>query len=99
MSARRIVRIVVRGRVQGVGFRAWTQHQAELHGLEGWVRNRRDRSVEAVLAGPPDAVAVMLKALRAGPRGSRVDGLDEREADEAALAERPGPGFSVLPTA
>ena len=99
MSARRIVHVGIRGRVQGVGFRAWTQHQAELHGLEGWVRNRRDGSVEAVFAGPPDAVDAMLKTCRQGPRGSRVEGVDVRDEGEAALAERPGEGgFAVLGT-
>jgi acylphosphatase len=98
MSARRIVRVTITGRVQGVGFRAWTQHQAELHGLDGWVRNRRDHSVEAVFAGPPEAVAVMLKVCGQGPRGSDVQGLHVVEADEAALAERPEVAFAFLPT-
>ena len=99
MSGRRIVRAVVRGRVQGVGFRAWTQHQAELYGLEGWTRNRRDGSVEALFAGPLEAVDAMLKACRQGPRGSCVETLDVRDEGEAALAERPDArGFAVLGT-
>src|SRR4051812_7888462 len=52
MSHQRIVIASIKGRVQGVYFRAWAQYQAELRGLEGWVRNRRDGSVEAVFAGP-----------------------------------------------
>ena len=99
MSARRIVHVAIRGRVQGVCFRAWTQHQAELHGLEGWVRNRRDGSVEAVFAGRPEAVEAMLKACQQGPRGSRVETVDVRDEGEAALAERLGArGFAVLRT-
>lgn len=76
--------MLIHGRVQGVGFRAWTQHQAELHGLKGWVRNRRDGSVEALFSGPGDLVDVMLKACHEGPRGSVVDqveALDPGEAD------------------
>ena len=99
MSARRIVHVRIRGRVQGVGFRAWTQHQAELHGLEGWARNRRDGSVEAVFAGSPEAVEAMLKACRQGPRGSRVENVDARDEGDTALAERLGArGFAVLAT-
>ena len=92
------VRARITGRVQGVGFRAWTQHQAELHGLQGWVRNRRDGRVEAMFAGPSEAVEAMLKACRQGPRGSRVDGLDLADADAAAL-EGSASRFSILPTA
>ena len=99
MSGCRIVHAVIRGRVQGVGYRAWTRHQADLHGLEGWVRNRRDGSVEAVFAGAPDLVEVMLKTCRDGPRFSRVDAVEVQEGDEALLAERgAGDGFSVLST-
>jgi acylphosphatase len=59
-----------------VSFRAWTQHQAELHGLRGWVRNRRDGTVEAVFSGPGNLVDVMLKACREGPAGSRVEKVE-----------------------
>ena len=52
MSGVIIRRVVVRGRVQGVGYRAWTEDTAILNGLDGWVRNRRDGTVEAVFAGP-----------------------------------------------
>lgn len=100
MSERRIVHVVLRGRVQGVGFRAWTQHQAELHGLEGWARNRRDGSVEAVFAGRQEAVEAMLKVCRQGPRGSRVETVEVQDEGEAALMERRGAqGFAVLATA
>ena len=99
MSDRRVVRALIHGRVQGVGFRAWTQHQAEQRGLEGWARNRRDGSVEAVFAGPAQAVAGMVEACRQGPRGCAVESVDVREDAEAALAERRGTGgFAVLAT-
>jgi acylphosphatase len=100
MTERRIVHAVVRGRVQGVGFRAWTRARAERDGLEGWVRNRRDGAVEAVLAGAPEAVEQMLDALREGPRGCRVEDVAVEEAGEGDLAQRGRPGgFGVLPTA
>jgi acylphosphatase len=98
MRAGRVVHVTVHGRVQGVGFRAWTHHQAELRGLEGWVRNRRDGTVEAVLSGPSDLVDAMLHALREGPAGSVIERVDLAEADPATLA-RPGSGrFEVRAT-
>lgn len=99
MTSPRIVHVVIRGRVQGVGFRAWTQHQAQLRGLEGWVRNRRDGAVEAVFSGPDHAVDAMLEACRAGPGSGHVDGVEVSAGDEALIAA-PGSGrFEVLPTA
>ena len=91
--------VVIRGRVQGVGFRAWTEYTALEHGLQGWVRNRRDGAVEALFVGPPDAVAAMIAACHQGPRVSRVDGIDQRDgtAEELKL-RRSGELFSVLPT-
>jgi acylphosphatase len=94
-----IVHLVIRGRVQGVGFRAWTQHQGELRGLHGWVRNRRDGSVEAVASGPAPDVAQMIAVCREGPRGSVVSDVDESPADAALLAQAPPGTFAVLPTA
>jgi acylphosphatase len=91
--------VVVRGRVQGVGYRAWTEYTAQDHGLEGWVRNRRDGSVEAVFAGSPEAVAEMIEACRRGPPAARVDRVDERDATRDELAARGGEQFAVLPTA
>lgn len=81
------VHVVVRGRVQGVGYRAWTRNQADLRSLRGWVRNRPDGTVEAVLAGPPEAVDLMLKAMASGPMFARVDGLDVTEADPAGAGQ------------
>src|SRR5215510_12497975 len=65
-------RVSIRGRVQGVGFRAHVEHAALTHGVEGWVRNRRDGSVEAVLSGSADAVTAVIDATRQGPPGARV---------------------------
>ena len=98
-SDRILLRIVVRGRVQGVGFRAWTQHQAQLHGLEGWVRNLGDGSVEAMLAGPVDRIAVMLKALRDGPHGSEVEAVEEYPATAEEFGPPASGGFEVRGTA
>ncbi len=96
---RAIRRVTVRGRVQGVGFRAWTEHEASRRGLEGWARNRRDGSVEAVFAGAPETVAGMIEACRRGPPMSRVDVVDARDASLNDLGQRrAGETFSLLPT-
>jgi acylphosphatase len=96
MGERRVVHIIVRGRVQGVGFRAFVEGEAAARQLDGWVRNRRDGSVEAVAAGPREAVDAWIAALRQGPPVSRVDALAARDTDESALEGRPG--FAQLPT-
>lgn len=91
--------VLIRGRVQGIGYRAWTEHTALKRGLEGWVRNRRDGAVEAVFAGPKDAVAAMVEACRRGPPSARVDAVEERPASPEELAMRhPADLFSVLPS-
>jgi len=96
---RAIRRVMIRGRVQGVGFRAWTEHEARRRALEGWTRNRRDGSVEAVFAGPPETVADMIEACRRGPPMSRVDALDAQDANLNDLGQRrAGEAFSLLPT-
>lgn len=98
-EARAIRHVVVAGRVQGIGFRAWVQRQAQTRHLDGFVRNRRDGTVEAVFAGPAAAVADMIAACRRGPPLARVERLDDSEADAAMLAEAPaGDGFALLPT-
>ena len=65
-------RFTVRGRVQGVGFRAFVEHAARREGVVGWVGNRHDGGVEALIEGEPEAVAAVDRALRTGPRGARV---------------------------
>ncbi len=91
---------VVRGRVQGVGYRAFVEHEALRLGLEGWVRNRRDDTVEAVFSGADDVIARMIEACRRGPPAARVEAVDVGEGDPSLLAQRrPGERFSVLKTA
>ncbi len=98
-SPHAIRHVIIRGRVQQVGFRAWTEYTALEQGLEGWVRNRRDGAVEAVFAGPPEAVAKMVEACRAGPPGAHVQIVDHRDGGAEDLAlRRPEDLFSVLPT-
>jgi acylphosphatase len=100
LSETRVLRHVsVRGLVQGVGYRAFVERHALRHGLEGWVRNRNDGSVEAVFAGSEAAVEAMIAECRIGPRHGRVDALDRREAAMHEFDLRaPGDVFSVLPT-
>ena len=91
--------VTIRGRVQGVGYRAWVEHRAVAHDLEGWVRNRRDGPVEAVFAGPADVVTDMIAACRRGPSYARVDAVDDEAATSDLLnLRRAGERFSVLPT-
>ena len=99
MDSTLVIRAVIRGRVQGVGYRAWIHHQAELRGLEGWVRNRRDGSVEALFSGPAETVRAMLEACQQGPASARVDAVNMGDADETALARLVSGRFEVLPTA
>jgi acylphosphatase len=94
-----IRRVTIRGRVQGVGYRAFVEHQAIKLTLEGWVRNRRDGSVEALFAGPADVVSDMIALCRRGPSYARVDTVEEEAANSDALNLRqPKERFSVLPT-
>jgi acylphosphatase len=91
--------VMIRGRVQGVGYRYWVEQKAMARSLEGWVRNRRDGSVEAVFAGPADAVSGMIALCRRGPASARVDAVAEEPADTDVLRlRRPEERFSVLPT-
>ena len=97
--ARAVLHVTIRGRVQGVGYRAWVEYQATAGKLEGWVRNRRDGSVEALFAGPPKAVAEMIALCRHGPPGSRVEAVLNEAGGEELLGQRnAGEAFSVLPT-
>ena len=89
--------VVIRGRVQGVGFRAWTEVTAVECGIEGWVRNRRDGAVEALFSGAEDEVAAMIGQCRRGPPGARIDAIDQRDANPEEIALRRGDEmFSVL---
>lgn len=91
---RKTVRVRITGRVQGVCFRAWTVEQAHALRLEGWVRNRRDGSVEAVFSGPPAAVDDIIRRCREGPPAAEV--VDVSVAPETNAI---GPGFRHAPTA
>ena len=81
------VAVRVTGRVQGVWYRGWAQGEARRLGLRGWVGNRPDGSVAAVLAGPEAAVAAMLEAMRRGPPEARVAGIEVTEATDEGWAE------------
>lgn len=82
-------RVVVRGRVQGVGFRWATQRRARSLRLGGWVRNRADGTVEAVFEGTADAVESMVAWCATGPRGAKVDQVEVAwdEAEPAGTGE------------
>jgi acylphosphatase len=99
VSGNIIRHVLVRGRVQGVGYRAFVEHEAQRRRLLGWVRNRSNGSVEAVFSGPRTAVEAMVEACRRGPFAAQINALDHREGTEADLRERAeGDMFSVLPT-
>jgi len=86
-------RIRVTGRVQGVWYRGWTVDEARALGLSGWVRNRRDGSVEILAEGPEAALDALAAQCRHGPPSARVDQVIVEEADEGAPA-----GFAARPT-
>lgn len=91
--------IIVRGRVQGVGYRAWIEGEAVAQGLAGWARNRKDGSVEAVLSGPESDVVALIAKCQHGPGMARVTTIDNEPASEDMLNLRAsGERFSVLPT-
>lgn len=87
------VRVNVRGRVQGVFFRAEAEARARSLGLGGWIRNEPDGSVSAVFEGDPQRVESMVEWCRRGPSGARVEEVDVREDDDSAGAAG---GFRVL---
>ena len=93
-----IAHVIIRGQVQGVGYRAFVEDEAAILGLEGWIRNRLDGSVEAVFAGPADAVETMIEACRQGPWSARVEAVDVRTAKADVLALRSREKFAVLAT-
>lgn len=94
MSGDVVVHVRIDGHVQGVGYRAWTDATARDLGLTGWVRNRQDGSVEAVLPVPGSQVARMLALCRDGPRAAQVSAVEVLEEG----AGTPPPSFEVRPT-
>jgi len=88
-----IRRLVIHGRVQGVFYRGWSVETARALGLRGWVRNRRDGSVEMLIAGSEEAVDAMIARCRDGPAAARVERVEVEETDQAAPA-----GFEARPT-
>ena len=89
-----VARLVITGRVQGVGYRAWAIATARRLGLRGWVRNRSDGAVEALVAGSEEAVAAMLAACRRGPAAARVVAVEVDDGEEDGSI-----GFTARPTA
>lgn len=87
------VRLQITGQVQGVGYRLWMTRTAASLGLRGWVRNRTDGSVEALITGAPEAVAAMVEASRKGPPGAQVESVTASPDDNDS-----GAGFTTLPT-
>ena len=89
----RTVRLRIIGRVQGVGYRMWAEHQAAALGVRGWVRNRSDSTVELLATGADDAIAALIDACRQGPRAAVVmDVAVEDVADDGSM------GFSIRQT-
>ena len=87
------VRLRITGRVQGVGYRGWAVQEGARLGVSGWVCNRRDGSVEALVTGDDDAVAEMVAVCREGPYAARVSDVATEEArDDGSV------GFSARPT-
>jgi acylphosphatase len=89
------VRLKIGGRVQGVSYRWWTVGEATRRGLNGWVRNRRDGSVEALVSGPIAAVEDLIEACRQGPSAARVTDIEISDEPNAPAES----GFRQLPTA
>jgi acylphosphatase len=87
-------RLFIAGRVQGVGYRAWMVHQAERLGVSGWVRNRSDGTLEALVDGDTASVEELLRLCRRGPRLAVVTEIVEELAEPY-----PEPGFGRMPTA
>jgi acylphosphatase len=92
-AGHKAVRLRIEGRVQGVGYRAWTLQQATTLGLSGWVRNHLDGTVEVLAVGPAHTVDTMIEACRQGPRAARVTAVSTEPA-QGIVAD----GFREMPT-
>jgi acylphosphatase len=89
----RVVRLLIGGRVQGVGYRAWAIETARRLLLRGWVKNHADGSVEILATGPDDAVAAMIAAAHRGPPAARVGQVRVADVEDDGSA-----GFTARPT-
>jgi acylphosphatase len=89
----RTARLIIRGDVQGVGYRWWVCAEATRLGLAGWVRNRADGSVELIAAGRADAVDQLADACWRGPRAARVVSVERSETSDPGVQ-----GFDARPT-
>ncbi len=96
-TTRRCVLLRIHGKVQGVWYRAWTRETAGKLGLDGWVRNRKDGTVEALVVGPAASVDALIEACRDGPPHAQVTEIERRELEENQVGERP-PGFHTRKT-
>ncbi len=85
----RALAVRVTGRVQGVGFRAWTQREAARFGLTGWVINHEAGHVDAVFFGSGDRLAEMVAACRVGPSAAKVEHVDVRSVERSAASDGP----------
>ena len=93
-----VVHLIVHGRVQGVGYRAFVEHEAARRDLQGWVRNCADGTVEALLTGNAAVVEDMIAACRRGPFGARGGGIERAPGPAYRVKVRPpGQAVSVLP--
>jgi acylphosphatase len=92
-AAEKTVRLRITGAVQGVGYRIWATRTAATLGVRGWVRNRRDGSVEALATGPSETLAGFVEVCRQGPRAAQVMTVSVAEAEDDGSR-----GFSALPT-
>lgn len=88
------VHLTISGRVQGVGYRNWTQQEAMRLGLSGWVRNRHDGSVEAQISGPEEMIEQLLSACRQGPPAAEVINIQVTDSEPLTTV-----GFEVLASA
>jgi acylphosphatase len=89
----RTVRLIITGRVQGVGYRIWAERTAAGLGISGWVRNRHDGSVELLATGADEAIAALIEACRQGPRAAVVADVAVDDAEDDGSV-----GFTARPT-
>lgn len=91
----RSVQVRISGNVQGCAYRDWTEKNAHLLGIAGWVRNRKDGSVEAMFAGPDTSVDEMISRCKDGPKAAQVKQVDILKEDCGRFSDE----FDILPTA